>query len=425
MEGVGLVVAAAAEPGAPGVVVKALLGLTALVVLAYLGGHPVVRRLELRLGVSRVVAAGLPFLLLGLLARHDAIGVLSDRTVDHLRPVLHLGLGWIGLVVGMRVRLDQLGELPRGTSTILAIGTGLPFAALLGVGLVVLGLGRWAVGLDMFEVALLRDALLLATAGAVAADTESLRLAAKSVAAPVRRALAQLTSLEELIGLLGLGLLTAYFRPASSWTLPETAWLFITFGLPAVVGCVVYAILRVPASSSESVALLLGVVAFTAGMASELRLSALVVCFVVGVLLTNFPGDYHERVRELLERLETSIYLLFLVVAGALWDPSGALGWALMILVIATRLLARWAAGRVVWRRIDVAWPPDARRALVVSPLGTLPIAIVVNAMLLYPGEPGMSAVFTAIIAGAFLSEVIVQLYWRAGGSPGAPTEVP
>ncbi len=423
MDGLGLV--GAAEPGASGVVVKTLVGLTALVVLAYLGGHPMVRRLESRLGVSRVVAAGLPFLLLGLLARHEAIGVLSDRTVDHLRPVLHLGLGWIGLVVGMRVRLDQLGDLPKGTSTILGIGTGLPFAALLGVGVVVLGLGRWAGGLPLFDIVLLRDALLLATAGAVAADTESLRLAAKSVEAPVQRALAQLTSLDELIGLLGLGLLTAYFRPPSTWALPETAWLFITFGMPAVVGCIVYAILRVPASATESVALLLGVVAFTAGMASELRLSALVVCFLVGVLLTNFPGDYHERVRELLERLETSIYFLFLVVAGALWDPSGALGWALMILVVVTRLLARWAAGRVVWRRIDVVWPADARRALVVSPLGTLPIALVVNAMLLYPGEPGMNAVFTAIIAGAFLSEVIVQLYSRAAGATPVPPEVP
>jgi Kef-type K+ transport system membrane component KefB len=221
------------------------------------------------------------------------------------------------------------------------------------------------------------------------------------------------------MGLLGLALLTSLFRPASTWLLPGPAWLFITFGLPACIGCVVYMIFRLPASSSQSIAMLLGAVAFTAGMASELRLSAVVVCFFVGVLLANFPGDYHARLQDKLEHLEAPIYLLFLVVAGALWDPSGPLGWALMVLFVVVRFGARWAGARLVWRRVESPWPVTVRRALVLSPMGTLPIAIAVNAVLLYPAAPGLSAVVTSIIAGTFVAEFVAQLYWRL--VPGIP----
>jgi hypothetical protein len=177
------------DSAASWIVVKTLLGLLALVVAAYFGGHPKVRHLATQLGISGVIAAGLPFLLLGVVARHESVGVLTDSTLDHLRPVLHLGLGWIGLVVGMRVRLSEMTALPRETSTILGIGTGLPFAALVGLGVLILGIGRWASGAPLLELELVRDAALLGTAGAVAADTELLRRFARHATDDVRRGL--------------------------------------------------------------------------------------------------------------------------------------------------------------------------------------------------------------------------------------------
>lgn len=407
----------------PLLVVKTLLGLLALVVLAYLGGHPRVRWLEAKLGISRVIAAGFPFLLLGFIAASDAVGVLSPSVIDHMRPVLHLALGWLGLAVGMRVELGRMSRLPRGTPAILAIGTGLPFLLIaVGGGLLLLG-DRAADGNVAFDRALVRDALVLGAAGAMAADTDALRIAVRRMGEVARDHLQLVARLDETVGLIGLIFLTAYVRPESSWNVPGTAWLFITLGLPACAGFVVYLGLRLRTTSTELVALLLGFVAFVAGIASTLLLSALVVCFVVGVLLANFPGDYHDRLRDVLGRLEAPIYLLFLLVAGARWQPGAIVGWALVLVLVAARLPGRWLGVRLAWRRADIELPPEARPALVLSPLGTLPIAIAVNVELLYPDDPTLPAVVTAVIGATILLEFFAQLYWRT--PPETPTEAP
>jgi hypothetical protein len=405
----------------PWFAVKVFIGLVGLLALAYLGGHPWVLRLERKIGVSRVVAAGFPFLGLGLLAHRGDI--LTDDVLGHMRPILHLALGWIGLVIGMRIELGKLSALPRGTVSIIGISTGLPLAMIVaGCGAVLIG-GRIIAGESWLDPLIVRDALVLGAAGAIAADTETLRYGARRASSEARRTLVQLATLDELAALVGLAFLNAYFRPtgiAVTWQLPSTAWLFVTFGLALVVGVVVYAIVRLPATRTESVALLLGSVAFAAGTASTLHLSPLVVCFVVGMLLANFPGDYKSRLTDNLARLEMPIYLVFLIVAGAMWRPN-LLGWTAMLVLLAARFIGRWAGGRIVWRNIDEKLPADARRSLVFAPMGALPIAVAVNAALLYPdGE--LSTILTATIGGAILCELALALVWRREELPAVPT---
>ncbi len=363
---------------------------------------------------SRVVAAGFPFLALGMLASSDPIDILSDDVLDHLKPVLHLALGWIGLTIGNRIEFGKLGSLPRGTSSIVGIGTGLPFLMIVAGCGTILVVQRGISGDGVMDVSIVRDALIFGAAGAMAADTETLRYGARRTSEDAKSRLVALASLDELAGLVGLAFLNAYFRPTGSlvtWQLPNTAWLFVTFGLAFVVGFVVYAILRLPNSTTEGVALLLGSVGFTAGMASELHLSPLVVCFVVGVLLANFPGEYKARLGEILGRLEMPIYLVFLIVAGAMWRPT-LLGGVMMIVLLVARFAGRWLGGRIVYQRVDVALPVDARRSLVFAPMGTLPIAIAVNAALFYPDGP-VPSFLTAAIGSTIITEFFLQIFWR------------
>ncbi|MFO0636692.1 MAG: hypothetical protein U0168_27990 [Nannocystaceae bacterium] len=308
--------------------------------------------------------------------------------------------------------------------SIIGIGTGIPLAMILAGSAAVLLGARALAGAPLLDPLIVRDALVLGAAGAIAADTETLRLGARRASREARRALALLANLDELAALVGLAFLNAYFRPTGgevSWQLPNTAWLFVTFGLGLVVGVVVYAILRLPVTRTESVALLLGSVAFVSGMASELYLSPLVVCFIVGLLVTNFPGDHKARLLDNLSRLETPIYLVFLIVAGAMWRPT-SLGVLAMVVLLAARYVGRWAGGRIVWRQVDAALPADARRSLVFAPMGTLPIAVAVNAALLYPdGE--LPTILTATIGGAILCEIALSLLWRSDERGEAPRE--
>ena len=125
----------------------------------------------------------------------------------------------------------------------------------------------------------------------------------------------------------------------------------------------------------------------------------------------NLPGTSKDQIREVLERMERPIYLLFLLVAGSLWNITEWQGWALMVFscrpparkMACGHPLPQACAGRTLARR--AAQP-------VFSPIGALSIAIVVNAQDLYFGA-AVSWMVTAVIGGAIVTEVIVQIASR------------
>lgn len=406
----------------PSSVIKTILGLVFLLALAYLGGHPRVQQLERRLGIAQVVTAGFPFVALGILARSPAVGLLTDELLVQLSPLLHLGLGWIGFMIGFRFDARLLDQLPEGTAPKVAFSTGVPFLTIvLASGLLLFVSTGWE-HVTFRDPIFLRDAMILGSAGAITGRAAA-RLIGKSEEAATR--ILRIIRLEELAGIAGLTFLAAYFRPQGdvvSWHLPGTAWIFITLGLGATVGLVAYAILRRQVTQNESLVLLLGTVAFAAGLASNLLLSPIVVCFVAGVLLVNFPGDYKERVARTLAQLERPIYLLFLVIVGAIWNVTDWRGWALMVVFLLARWIGKWVGANLGWRNDELALDRRERFALATAPMGQLSIAIVVSSLLLYPGAT-VSFIVTAVIGGAVVTEVLLQFLvrrFRPRGEKGA-----
>lgn len=391
----------------PELLVKTILGLLGVVALAYLGGHPRVNAWEARLGISHVVTAGFPFVLLGLAARHPSVGILTDPVVGQLGTLLGIALGWIGLVAGFRFDARLVGGLPRGTARVVALATAIPFAVVVGLtGLALLSL-TGGLGGAAPRGGVLRDALVLGTAGAMTAKT-SARLLRSTEPATL---LSRIIRIEELAGVAGLAAVAAYFRPEveGTWQLPGTAWLLLTVGLGATMGLVTYAMLQCTRPGrAELVVLSLGAVSFAAGLAGSLHLSPVVVTFLAGVLLANFPGAYHGPLGAALRRLERPVYLLSLFAIGALWDVADWRGWLLAPVFMATRLLGK-RLGANAAARGELPLGLEAREALAVAPLGPLAIAIVVNAQLLYPGR-SVSLIASAVVGGAILTELVVQL---------------
>jgi hypothetical protein len=395
----------------PEAVVKTIVALLALVGLAYLGGHPRVRAWEERLRISQVITAGFPFVLLGIAARQPGVEIVTDPVLADMGTLLAIALGWTGLAAGFRFDPRLLGGLPPGASRVVALATSIPFAfvlALTGLSLVSLSGARWDAALR--DPAFLRDALLFGTAAAMTAKTGARLLRTDEAATTLSRVI----RVEELAGVLGLAAVAAYFRPAgvASWQLPGTAWLLLTVGLGAAVGTLTYAILqRASAERPQFVVLSLGSVSFAAGCAACLHLSPLVVTFVAGVFLANFPGEYKARLGAALRRLERPAYLLFLFSVGALWEGGDWRAWVLMPVFTATRLIGK-RVGATVAARGTPHLGADEREALSVAPIGPLAIAILVNAQLLYPGR-STALVASAVVGGALLTEVVVQLVAR------------
>jgi hypothetical protein len=215
--------AARAPPGeGRWILVRAVLGLTFVVALAFAAAHPGVERLEQRLGIAQLVTAGVPFLLLGIAARHPAVGVLDDRVLVHLGPVLRIALGWIGFSVGFRLDARRLVNVDERAVASAALFSILPFATVLAATGVVLAGGSAELATALRDRVFLRDALVLGAAASMAAATLPRLL--RSPASPAARArFGTIVRLEELAGVAGLALVAAYFRPrdlAVEWQIP-------------------------------------------------------------------------------------------------------------------------------------------------------------------------------------------------------------
>lgn len=395
-------------PLTTGDAIKAILGLVALLGLAYAGGHPVVQRLERRLRISQVVTAGFPFVFIGVVASMDSIGILSDPVLDAISPLLPLGLGWIGFAVGFRLDFRRLDEVPAGLGTAFALTTIIPFALIVLAAGVLLALTE-GVSPDAYFV---RDALLLATAGTMTARTVPGILERRGAPPDMVERMVRVIQLEELAAFAGLILVTAFFRPHETvlgWDLPGFGWVFVMLGIGSALGFVVFALMQVVSGRSEINVATLGAIALAAGVAATLRLSPLVVAFITGALLANFPGDFKADMKRAIDRLERPIYLLFLMLAGARWQVEVWEGWVLMALFVFARIVGRWLGVRLSIRHHPDVLTSSERRLVAVSPMGALAVAIVVSAQDLYAGG-SVPWIVTAVLAGAIVNEVLVQV---------------
>lgn len=405
------------------VFLKHFFALLALLALAYVAAHPRIVALERRLGLTTAITSGFPFVALGLLARHPSIGVFTDDVLMQVRPLLHFALGWLGFLLGFKFETRVIEQLPRQISSVIALQTGIPFL------LIILGGGGFMFVLNPTwqEALFLRDGIVLGTAGAMTSVAASQLVSRVNTTTPILFE-SVLHHLDEVVGVLGLMLLSAYFRPqhiVAAWELPGTAWLFLTLGIGAAVGILVYVVLQRTASRAELMAISIGSVAFAAGFASYLHISPMVVCFIAGFIVVNLQSKHRDLFHATLIELERSIYFLFLSIVGALWRPADWRGWALVIFFLVFKYGGHWLSAFITRRKFPETSPlfitTHSPSVASVSPLA---IAIVVNAQVLY--HDSMTPwIVTAVIGGALASEVITQVGARAisRSNPALPIE--
>ena len=409
--------------------------------------------LEERLGLSQAVAAGLPFIALGAIARHPSVGVLTDDVLSELGPLLRFALGWLGFLAGFRFDFGAAGERTRDvrrslphaprdhadppeahhperlsilplrlraphTLSMFTLATGRAAIAFIVTG-AAMAIALFAIEgfrVDLFgDPTFYRDAALFGIAGALAsgAPRPSAEHAEVAHFEAARTRAVVLRRVQDVVGVVGLLLVTSYFRTHDGvvfWQLPGTAWLLLALGLGTAIGFVAYAVLaRAKNADADAMVLLLGSVAFAAGIAGYLRLSPLVVCFLAGLIVANLPGGRQRTTLVVLERLERPIYLLFLVVAGALARGNLVAGWLLMVAFVVMRLAGQTLG--LAWARRNGADPHDTQSALE-SPMGALSIAVVVSAQVRFAGG-ALQLLTTAVLGGVLIGEILSQIAAR------------
>ncbi|MEZ4393374.1 MAG: cation:proton antiporter [Polyangiales bacterium] len=411
------------RPRSTGSLARVTLGLFAILALVVLGAQPAVRALERRAGLAMLTGSGVPFLALGFVARHPAVGILDDQTLADMRPFLEFGLAWIGFRVGTEFNVRHIDEWPPGTARLMFIESACAFLGVaVGTGLLLrLGWGdpHWV-----------RNALILGACAAVSAPSGVRALAHAGLIAPeAARGMRRVASLDDVMALLVLALVTSTFRPLTSafWTLPPVGWLFLQIGMGVVLGGLTVAALRIAANPNEEFAMTLGAVAFTAGLGTAVGFSPLVVACLAGVVVENLQVSAQtarsitsaSRRRE----IERTVYLAFFVVVGAMWEPRVGDGWLLLPIYVFARIAGKLLGVRAAHMELVRATPgaslaqTDVRVTWVaLLPSSAVSIALVVSAQASYPTLL-RGSLQTVVIAGALASELLFRAgAWVLGG---------
>jgi Kef-type K+ transport system membrane component KefB len=243
----------------------------------------------------------------------------------------------------------------------------------------------------------------------------------------VRDLLFLIGSLDAVVGIVALQLTYSLYRPSLAGSPAGGGSLLYAVAATAlglVLGIVFTWLMRRRPQSEELVLYVLGACAFTAGAALQWGLSPLFLAAVMGFTVANLGRD-RARIFILLQRWEKPVYLIFLLLAGALLRIPTVWIFVLAAAYALLRAMAKILGAAVVVAAVPLGFDVPRRLGIGLIPQGGISIAMAVSGVLLYSdlevrGLEAETALFTVIVVGVMLSELAgplltVRLLRRAG----------
>jgi hypothetical protein len=268
----------------------------AAVILAYTGVFFIFKKKYLSL------LGGIEYLFIGFL-----LSLFTIETAS-LQPLLYPFLGWIGLLMGLQLKLSYLKGLPKDfylKVVLYALGTALGTAALL-----------W-----------LLDFHWNTAAAALALSSVCYKTTAHFIPARVKSNRFALFFISFIPFVLVLLLFTFYLISSGLASFLLTAAVAIVFSI------IVRMVLAVVEERGSVILLLIGFIIFISETCALLKISPMVVTFFIGIYITNF-SHWKEFIFSMVYRDEKPLYTLFLILLGLVAGIAPDTGMVLEILFI-------------------------------------------------------------------------------------------
>lgn len=366
--------------------------------------------------VDQLVASGLLFVGVGAAVGPDFLGVFSRQELLGLRPLLALGLGVSGVLVGLNLEPRVLRQLPREVymAALAHAGTAFLWVALPLVGPLLLTLGL-PLGAAVGAAALLGAAASLSSGHFALLSYRHGKMDRRT-----GLSVALLTMLDDGVGLGVLMLALSFGAAEHPWDGVRLVGLTLLLG----VGCggLLAFLLHELQEQGELMAVLLGGLALVSGAAAYLRLSALLAGVACGATLALVGSHPVQRAVRVLERFERPAYLTLIFLVGAHVQARDVMAWALMPGYLGLRFVGKVLGGALAQRIAGstLALPPRLGYALIAQ--GGLALCLVVEYLVLVPG-PLSQHVFDVVVVGALFNEVLGGRAFRhalaaRGGTP-------
>ncbi len=374
-----------------------------LILIAFLGARFITRKPSFS-SVNYFFYSGFIYIFLGLSLGRTGLNILRPSVLVGLTPLISLGLGWVGFLFGFQLETKYLKRFP-GKYIRLSFLQFL-FAFLLG-GLVL------SLILKSFYPS--EQAFLLygmaAALGLVLSLNSPTLLNMASTVMPTRgnyHYLARfLASVSGFWGIAGLALLSSFWHFPffeSKILLKGGGFLLLSTMFPVLVGYLFHFLTKKKTSEEQKLVFLLGLVFFVSGAAFYFNLPPLYLCMVMGITYSN-RTKIHEKLYPLLLSTEKPLYIIFLILIGALWEVKLDYRVVLLVgLMIILRVLAYILPLPLFRTALNFPLHLPMRYGFCFLSSGGVGVAFAVSLKLAYP-LPVTDVFLTIALSGILITE--------------------
>ncbi len=384
---------------------RPVLILLGVVTVAYLVAHVASEWLQKRFGF----VTGVEYMVIGAILG-PGVGVLSQDMTGKFVPAIVLGTGCLGLLTGLQLNLRRLLAFRRGAFMPAAL---ISLSTLLFVGVLPLGVLFYA--LDVVDWTKLLPHLLAIAAVGLVADQSMIRslVAYLHARGDGVHYLLRVARVSSSIAVVIFGVLFCLNKPVLTFIPIDLGtwaaggfWFGSHLALGAVLGLIFAAFLLRDYEDDKLLAVLMGMVMFTSGLAYYLQLSPVFVNFVLGLVLSNINRQ-SERVEQMLLSVERPLYIVLFFFAGAYLQfdiPWWAFGGFVVFLIL--RIMGRSLGGIVTSRAAPATRDYPPMGAALLAP-GGLSVAMALDYFEVYNATQWGPSVYATLVLTIISSEII------------------
>ncbi|MFG0331387.1 MAG: cation:proton antiporter [Phycisphaerales bacterium] len=373
---------------------------------------------------ARLISSGWPAIGVGILLGPAGFRVLDENIILQVRPLLIVGLGWIGAIVGMQARRELIARIPGVVWKWLVVDA-IVTAVVFGVATAFI-VSSWIVH-DGAAWIVAPVGMIVAASIGWAAETRSLMSDRGQEELRLAAVIQGSAGLAAIVSIFVFGLVSTGAHPNASddaaFVIPQAALRLIASVVLAVgIGFVGRYLLRqVGRSRPDMLVIFFSMVTIVAGVAAELNFSPLFSAMLAGLVIANLGGTKLREFERFILGAEQTAGTIFGLLAGILVIPSiGGWGWLLVAMITTARLSCKPLLTRFTLRRSPELLP--AKSSLYVAPIRQSLVAVAIAVSLVVSDASLFNRrLLTVIVMVALLSEILPFVLTFVGGVRPAP----
>lgn len=393
---------------------KFFIAIIIITAIALVGSRVTFLNRRLPIGFRHILFTGTEYIFLGLLLGSVGLNLLDQGTLAELDSFLLFGLTWVGFLYGLQFEVRLLRNLPRYYFSITAIQSFIAFAltsAIVFIGLV-------TVLKTTFGVSLLWALVLGVTAScsaqsALAIVNQNYRIENKGLLELMR----YISSVDGLFALIFFAVCLSLFPASRSEAFNVFAtikWLGFSLVTGAIPGIVLIILSRSRFSQQEYSLFIMGTILLCGGLSHQLETSPLISGLICGVILANFCR-HRLRALQIAAQAEKSIYIILLLIVGAMWQAKLDISLVLGSLYFLVRTFAKVVGAFVATHIFKPKYDVPAKLGLGLISEGGLVMAIILNFKFSFPVvvNPLITIVVISVLASEILSPRLILLQFE------------